>query len=90
VTTVREHAEGYLEMRRQLGFKLTTFGQKLMSFVGYLEHTGATTVTTAAALAWATSTPRSTDAVHWSRRLMVVDLRPAPAGPRSRHRGPAR
>jgi integrase len=74
MTTIRQHAEEYLAMRRRLGFKLTTFGEKLMSFVGYLERSGATTVTTQAALAWATSTPRSTDQVHWSRRLTVVRI----------------
>ena len=32
----RQHAEAYLAMRRRLGFKLTTFGQKLAEvFVGY-------------------------------------------------------
>ncbi|MFK0297428.1 tyrosine-type recombinase/integrase [Streptomyces sp. NPDC090442] len=72
MTTIRQHAEEYLAMRRRLGFKLTSFGEKLMSFVSYLEHTGATVLTTEAALTWATSTPRSTDQVHWSRRLMVV------------------
>jgi len=61
-------------MRRRLGFKLTTFGEKLMSFIGYLERTGDTVLTTRAALAWATDTPRSTDEVHWSRRLMVVRI----------------
>jgi len=40
VTTLRQHAEEYLLMRRRLGFKLTTFGEKLMSFIGYLEDTG--------------------------------------------------
>lgn len=74
MTTVRQHAEEYLAMRRRLGFKLTSFGEKLMSFVAYLEHTGATAVTTRTALAWATDTPRSTDQVHWSRRLMVVRI----------------
>lgn len=74
MTTIRQHAEEYLAMRRSLGFKLTSFGEKLMSFVGYLEHTGATAVTTQTALAWATDTPRSTDQVHWSRRLMVVRI----------------
>ena len=72
MTTIRQHAEAYLAMRRRLGFKLTTFGQKLMSFVGYLERTDAPVLTTAVAVAWAMDTPRSTDQVHWSRRLMVV------------------
>ena len=74
MTTIRQHAEEYLAMRRRLGFKLTSFGEKLMSFVSYLENTGATAVTTQMALAWATHTPRSTDQVHWSRRLMVVRI----------------
>lgn len=61
-------------MRRGLGFKLTTFGQRLMSFVGYLERHDLPHLTTEAALAWAMSTPRSHDEVHWSRRLMVVRI----------------
>jgi integrase/recombinase XerD len=69
---IRGHAEEYLAMRRALGFKLTTFGQRLLSFVGYLEARGQSVLTTEAALVWATNTPRSTDQVHWSRRLMVV------------------
>lgn len=66
MTTIRQHADEYLAMRRRLGFKLTSFGEKLMSFVSYLEHTGATVLTAEAALTWATSTPRSTDQVHLS------------------------
>jgi len=63
VSAIRHHAEEYLAMRRALGFKLTTFGQRLLSFVGYLEQRGISHITTDAALAWATSTPRSTDQV---------------------------
>ncbi|MEU0649662.1 hypothetical protein [Streptomyces umbrinus] len=74
MTTLRQHAEEYLAMRRRLGFKLTTFGEKSMSFTSYLEHTGDTALTTRAALAWATGTPRSSDGVHWSRRLMAVRI----------------
>jgi integrase len=72
MSAIRQHAEAYLAMRRTLGFKLTTFGPRLLSFVGYLERRGASVITTDAALAWATATPQSTDQVHWSRRLMVV------------------
>ncbi len=32
MTALRQHAEDYLAMRRALGFKLTTWGIKLMSF----------------------------------------------------------
>jgi integrase/recombinase XerD len=72
MTTIRGHAEAYLAMRRGLGFKLTTFGQRLMSFVDHLERHDLSRLSTQAAVAWATSTPRSHDEVHWSRRLMVV------------------
>jgi integrase/recombinase XerD len=75
VITPRQRAQEYLVMRRALGFKLTTWSAKLMSFIGYLESSGATVITTDAAVAWATCTPRaSTDLVHWSRRLDVVRI----------------
>jgi integrase/recombinase XerD len=73
-TPIRRRAEEYLAMRRALGFKLTTFGQKLDSFVGYLEAHDLNVITTEAALAWATATPRSTDQVHWARRMMVARI----------------
>jgi integrase/recombinase XerD len=74
MSTLREHAERYLAMRRALGFKLTTWGPKLMSFIAYLESLEHAVVTTNDALAWATSTPRgSSDSVHWARRLPGPD-----------------
>ena len=72
MSAIREHAEDYLAMRRALGFKLTSFGQKLLSFIDYLERHELDVLTVAAALDWAMATPRSSDEVHWSRRLMVV------------------
>jgi len=74
MSTIRVRAEEYLAMRRALGFQLTSFAQKLFSFVDYLEACDADVITVDAALAWATATPRSTDEVHWSRRLMVVRI----------------
>jgi len=74
VSTIRRQADDYLAMRRALGFKLTTFGQKLLSFVDYLDARDMDVLTTDAALAWAMATPRSSDEVHWSRRLMVVRI----------------
>lgn len=73
-TPIRRHAEQYLAMRRGLGFKLTTFGQKLFSFIDYLEAHDLNAITTEAALDWATSPPRSSDQVHWSRRMMVARI----------------
>lgn len=71
---IRRRAEQYLAMRRALGFKLVTFGQKLFSFVDYLEAHDLNVITVEAALSWATTTPRSTDQVHWSRRMMVARI----------------
>ena len=73
--TLRQAAEEYLAMRRALGFKLTTQGRHLMSFIGYCEARGAGHITTELALAWATQTARgSSDEAYWSRRLMVVRI----------------
>jgi integrase/recombinase XerD len=54
MTTIRTAAEDYLAIRRSLGFKLGTQGRVLMDFVAYLEHNGMETVTTKAAVDWAT------------------------------------
>jgi hypothetical protein len=45
VSGLRARAEEYLAMRRALGFKLETWGPRLMSFVRFCEDCGATTVT---------------------------------------------
>lgn len=64
MSAIRRHAEDYLAMRRALGFKLTTFGTKLLSFIDYLDAHDMDVLTSDAALAWATDTPRSSDEVH--------------------------
>jgi integrase len=75
MTALRQAAEEYLAMRRALGFKLTTQGRQLMSFVGFCEARGAGHVTAELALGWATRTSRgSSDEVYQSRRLMVVRI----------------
>src|SRR5438552_11731260 len=62
-------------MRRALGFKLTTQGRQLMSFIDYCDAHQAEHITTDLALAWAMQTRRgSRDEVYWSRRLMVVRI----------------
>ena len=58
MSALREAAGQYLAMRRALGFKLTTQGRHLMSFVGYCEARGAGHITTELALSWATATAR--------------------------------
>jgi len=75
VSALRTRAEEYLVMRRALGFKLTTFGSRLMSFVAFCEDRGANHLTAELALDWATRTTRgSTDEVYQARRLDVVRI----------------
>lgn len=75
MSALRTRAEEYLVMRRALGFKLTTFGSRLMSFVAFCEDRGANHLTAELALDWATRTTRgSTDEVYQARRLDVVRI----------------
>ena len=46
MTGLRRAAEDYLAMRRALGFKLTTQGRQLMSFVDYCESRGSDRIAT--------------------------------------------
>jgi integrase len=73
VSALRERAEQYLAMRRALGFKLDSHGSRLMSFVGFCEDRGVTTVTTDLAVDWATSTASDHEA-YQARRLDVVRI----------------
>jgi len=61
----------YLGLHRSLGRKYVDHGTQLPGFVSYLEATGTTTITTEAALAWATA-PTDSSAVWWARRLGMV------------------
>ncbi len=62
-------------MRRTLGFKLTTQGRQLMSFVGFCEDRSADHLTADLAIEWATRTRRgSSDEVYQARRLDVVRI----------------
>jgi integrase/recombinase XerD len=72
MTSLREHADQYLAMRRALGFKLESFGTGLYSFIAFAEAASIVTVTEQAALDWAIDASRSSDQVIWSRRLMIV------------------
>lgn len=68
--TLRRRAEDYLAVRRALGYKLAENEILLRQFLDYLGRSDATTVTTAAAVAWATATPGGTS--HWHRRRLSV------------------
>lgn len=71
MTTLREAVQGYIEMRRGLGFKLQESGRGLIDFVGFLERQNAPFITTELALAWA-QRPSQAQPSHWARRLGYV------------------
>ncbi len=75
MSALRARAEEYLVMRHSLGFKLTTQGRHLMSFIGFCEEHGAGHVTADLAIEWATQTARgSCNEVYQARRLDVVRI----------------
>ncbi len=67
MSSVRTIAEDYLAMRRALGFKLAMQGRLLLQFVDYLEDCGLETVTTDAAIAWASAPVEATAVWHGMR-----------------------
>ena len=71
VTGMGQALDGYLDLRRGLGFKLARDEKLLRQFIAWAEGRGASTVTAADALAWAVLPGR--DASRWQRmRLSVV------------------
>ncbi len=72
---LRARAEEYLVMRRALGFKLETWGPRLMSFIAFCEEHDAATVTADLAVEWATTPARGSDhEAYQARRLDVVRI----------------
>ena len=68
---LRDSLEGYLALRRALGFRLTTAGRLLDQFVSWLEARGCDTITTEDALAWAVLPPGASQAWQSIRLSMV-------------------
>lgn len=71
MTTLRQAVQGYIEMRRGLGFKFQEAGRGLIDFVGFLGQQDAPYITTELALAWA-QRPSHAQPSHWARRLGFV------------------
>lgn len=71
MSILREHATAYLAMRRSLGYKLGGHGRLLMTFIGYLEDHAYGTVTTRAAMDWA-SAPDGVTQYYRNQRLSVA------------------
>jgi integrase/recombinase XerD len=71
MTDLHAAAGEYLAIRRALGFKLRGHDRLLAEFIAFLADTGAPTITTAAAVAWATRPPQA-QPVRYAQRLGVV------------------
>jgi hypothetical protein len=71
VSELADHVENYLNLRRNLGFKLRLEGRVLPQFVAYLQAAGASTITTELAIASA-QLPTGVDPISWSHRLGAV------------------
>src|SRR6266581_7686383 len=71
MSELRAAVDAYLTLRRALGYSLKRDGYLLPDFVAYLEATGADSVTTTLALAWAMQ-PSSAHPHWWRQRLGIV------------------
>ena len=71
MNTLRQAVHEYLEMRRNLGFKLDCAGKLLLDFVTFMEQHQAPYVTETLALAWAQQ-PAYAKPATWAQRLSHV------------------
>lgn len=71
MTTLRQAVQEYVNMRRDLGFKLQEASKALLDFVTFMEEHRAPYITQALALAWA-QLPTDVQPAHWARRLSFV------------------
>jgi integrase/recombinase XerD len=71
MTDLHAAASEYLAIRRALGFKLRGHDRLLDEFIAFLAEVDAPTITTAAAVTWATRPPR-VQPVRYAQRLCVV------------------
>jgi integrase/recombinase XerD len=71
MSTLRQHLDDYLVLRRRLGFKLERAGRLLAQFVDFCEETGVEIVTVEVALAWATA-PQDCSPTWGAHRLGVT------------------
>lgn len=71
MNTLREAVQDYLEMRRNLGFKLRETGKLLPAFAKFLEEHRSSIITTRLALVWAQQSS-TVQPAEWARRLSVV------------------
>ena len=73
MSALRKAVHEYLEMRRNLGFKLSRAESYLLDFVSFMELQQAPFITEALALAWAQQ-PASAPPERWAQRLSDVRI----------------
>jgi integrase len=71
VIALEDRLQGYLAVRRALGYRLARSEKLLGQFIAWMDERGEHTITTASALAWATLPPASDSNWH-AHRLSVV------------------
>ena len=71
MSTLRKAIQDYIEMRRNLGFKLHDAQIGLLKFASFLEKHNASHITIALAMQWAQENP-SARPCEWARRLSFV------------------
>lgn len=71
MSSLQEHVDDYLRLRRALGFKLTREGQVLPQLVAYVEAADAATLTSELAIAWA-RLPTGVQPIKWAQRLSAA------------------
>ncbi len=71
MTTLASAVDGYLELRRGLGFKMDEQARSLPNFVAFLRERGAHQITTRLALSWAVLPTRTTRG-YQACRLAIV------------------
>ena len=71
MSALREALQEYLQLRRALGHKLEREGRLLPQFLSFLEHSGATSITSSLALHWAMA-PGDASPHWWTARLGEV------------------
>ncbi|MCA1699632.1 MAG: tyrosine-type recombinase/integrase [Actinobacteria bacterium] len=71
MTDLRSALHDYLTIRRQLGFELNTVGGLLEDYVDFMEHAGASQITSELAVAWA-KLPQDARPHRWRQRLGMV------------------
>jgi hypothetical protein len=70
MTALEQHLQGYLAVRRALGYKLARAEKLLTQFLAWLDECGEGVITTELALQWATL-PAATGS-NWHRHRLAV------------------